>query len=67
LRRGKPEAGITRSPLGRELRARVFLTCWEKEEGWTKIEIPATQVARISQKYLDEERRALGTSFFRRR
>lgn len=42
-----------------------FWTCWEKEEGWTKIEIPATQVARISQKYLDEERRALGTSFFR--
>jgi hypothetical protein len=42
-----------------------FWNCWENEEGWTKIEIPATRVARISQKFLDEERRALSTSFFR--
>jgi hypothetical protein len=42
-----------------------FYTCWAHGDEWTKIEIPATGVPRISAEFLEEERRALGTSIFR--
>jgi hypothetical protein len=42
-----------------------FWKCWANEDAWTKIEVPATRVARISEKFLDEERRALGLACFR--
>jgi hypothetical protein len=42
-----------------------FYDCWSRHDEWTKIEIPATQISRISEKFLAEERRAQSKSWFR--
>lgn len=37
---------------------------WRSEEPWERYEVPATQCPRISQEFLDEERRAMGEWWF---
>jgi hypothetical protein len=43
-----------------------FYDCWVRGAGdWKRIEIPATQIPRIKPDFLEQERRALGESWFR--
>lgn len=43
-----------------------FYKAWAKGgDDWQRIEVPATSVPRISPKFLEQERRALGLSWFR--
>lgn len=43
-----------------------FYHAWAKEgDDWQRIEVPAARVPRISAEFLEEERRALGESWFR--
>jgi hypothetical protein len=43
-----------------------FHTTWTNEDDtWERIEVPATQCERISQDFLDEEKRVLGERWFR--
>ena len=41
-----------------------FYEAWQSENAWERIEIPATQCRRISKKFLDEEKLALGQRWF---
>jgi phage FluMu gp28-like protein len=44
----------------------VFYETWKErhEQGGESFEVPATECSRISEEFLDEERRALGPIFF---
>jgi hypothetical protein len=42
-----------------------FYKAWTKGNEWKRIEIPATQISRITPAFLEEERRNLGESWFR--
>src|SRR5262245_63673331 len=42
-----------------------FHDAWSNGEDWLRIEVPADQVPRISPAFLEQERRALGESWFR--
>ena len=42
-----------------------FYEAWVSREDWLRVEVPATQVKRIPPEFLEEERRALGESWFR--
>jgi hypothetical protein len=42
-----------------------FWDAWSRGPGWVRIEVPALKVMRIAPEFLEEERRALGESFFR--
>jgi hypothetical protein len=44
----------------------VFYETWKErhEQGWESFEVPATQCSRISEEFLEEERRTLGPIFF---
>ena len=43
-----------------------FHDCWAHGgEDWTRIEVPASQIPRITPEFLEQERRALGESWFR--
>ena len=41
-----------------------FHDCWTKGDDWQRIEVPAEKVMRISKEFLEQERRALGESWF---
>jgi hypothetical protein len=43
----------------------VFYEEWSEGEGWERYEIPATECPRISEEFLEEERRALPTRIYR--
>jgi hypothetical protein len=42
-----------------------FYEAWAGREDWLRVEVPATRVKRIAPAFLEEERRALGESWFR--
>jgi hypothetical protein len=42
-----------------------FWEAWDKGTTWRKVEVAATQVPRISQAFLEEERAAMGDFYFR--
>ena len=42
-----------------------FYEAWVSREDWLRVEVPATRVKRIPPEFLQEERRALGESWFR--
>ena len=43
-----------------------FFDCWSRNSGdWLRFEVPAEKIPRINPKFLDEERRNLGDSYFR--
>src|SRR5262249_54855453 len=42
-----------------------FYEAWAKGREWTRIEVPAAKVARIAPEFLEEERQALGETFYR--
>ncbi len=50
------------TPFGRR---GVFFEEWTTGEGWERYEVPATSVPRISEKFLDEERRSLPARVYR--
>jgi hypothetical protein len=50
------------SPAGRR---GVFYEEWTEGMGWERYEIPAAEVPRISEEFLEEERRALPLRIFR--
>ena len=41
-----------------------FYESWQANEDWKQIEVPATECPRISQKFLNDERAALGQMWF---
>jgi hypothetical protein len=43
----------------------AFYEAWKSRERWERFEVPATQVPRIPQDFLDEERRTMGAWVFR--
>jgi hypothetical protein len=43
----------------------VFYEEWTSGQGWERYEVPASQCPRISEEFLEEERRALGDWWFR--
>jgi phage FluMu gp28-like protein len=49
------------SPAGKR---GTFFREWTEGIGWKKIEVKATEVPRISQTFLDSERRLLGERYF---
>ncbi len=42
-----------------------FFEEWEKGEGWEKVQVKATECPRISEEFLEEERRSIGDWWFR--
>jgi hypothetical protein len=50
------------TPYGRR---GVFFEEWTKGRGWERYEVPASQVPRISEEFLEEERRTLGEWWYR--
>jgi hypothetical protein len=42
-----------------------FWDAWARGSNWLRIEVPASKISRIAPETLEEERRALGESFFR--
>lgn len=42
-----------------------WYSAWTDEPGWQRVEIPAAQVPRISARFLDDERLALGDWMFK--
>ncbi len=42
-----------------------FFEAWREDEGWHRVEVPATECPRITAKFLEDERRALGDLWFR--
>ncbi len=42
-----------------------FFEAWESDEDWERIEVPASEYPRISPAFLESERSALGSSWFR--
>ena len=42
-----------------------FHDAWFSQEQWERVQVTAKQVPRISQEFLDEEKRALGDRWFR--
>jgi hypothetical protein len=43
----------------------IFFDEWSEGVGWERYEVPATDVPRISEEFLEEERRALPERVFR--
>jgi len=43
----------------------IFYKEWSEGEGWQKVEVKATECARISPEFLEEEKRSLGEWWFK--
>lgn len=41
-----------------------FYRAWSEGEGWTRVKVPASECPRLTQEFLDEERRELGPMMF---
>jgi hypothetical protein len=42
-----------------------FYRAWTEGEGWDRVKVPASQCPRLTQAFLDEEKRELGPQMYR--